>query len=655
MRATILFPSLLMVFVPPAITAQPITQADLLRRLIDLDRLAAPPRQGERTGLFSSFDRRQSTIRDGRYVGWDANNDRGQFLRRTDNGWNVMAEIESPGAITRIWCDEPAGDVRVILDGKVVINAPLKDLFNGALEPFGMPLSYEIPSGGGAISFFPIGFAKRCRVLSRNFKGEYQIDYVTFPPNTTVESFDPDLNEAAQAALEEVVQTFQRGLSDKQLFGNQRTSWHGGSPENPIKRGEKFTWELKGAGTIRAFYVALTDRVPPRELRVLHNLILRIHWDGQAEPDIEVPLAAFFGTGFERNLYNSLVTGTDLATRMPGKFPTESWFMYCYFPMPFTNGAHIEFENLNRKRIAMMFYVRVERNKPPAEALRFKVRTHKEDPCKTFDFPILETTGAGRLVGCVLNVDCPREEWWGEGDHKIWIDNEPFPSILGTSTAGYFGNVKGLRPFRMPLHGATLVLPLGKNSVYRWQIADCVNFRQSLRFTIENWQYKQADDVYYNSVVYWYGEPGAADSFRPLSQRTLKLPGLRIPGAVEIEGNIVSDNWGTVFKQKYARGMELSGEAAAAITTTEPVLIDLPWDKPGRYRLNLRVLTGRSFDTVEISDAAGKPIGTVRYSRESNGTYVVGEITLQSGKTRVIVNCGATTILDCWVLESLEE
>ncbi len=655
MRTTIRLLSLLNVLFVPATAGAPITQADLLRRLIDLERLTTSPPQGERTGLFSSFDRRQSEIRDGRYVHWDANNDRGQFLRAADNGWNVMAEVESPGAVTRIWCDEPVGDIRVILDGNVVINAPLKDLFNGTLEPFGMPLSYEIPSGGGATSCFPIGFAKRCRVLSRNFTGEYQIDYVTFPPGTVVEPFKPDLNEAAQAALDEVMQTFQRGLSDKQLFHGRRTALYGGSPENPLKNGEKFTWDLKGAGTIRAFYVALTDRTPPRELHVLHNLILRICWDGREKPDVEVPLAAFFGTGYERHLYNSLVTGTDLATRMPGEFPNESWFMYCYFPMPFTDGARIEFENLNRQRIALMFYVRVERNEPPPEALRFKVHTRKEDPCKTFDFPILETTGAGRLVGCVLNVDCPREEWWGEGDHKIWIDNEPFPSILGTSTAGYFGNVKGLRPFRMPLHGATLVLPLGKNSVYRWHTLDCVNFRQSLRFTLENWQRSQADDVYYNSVAYWYGEPGTDDSFKPLSEETLKLPGLRIPGAVEIEGNIVSDDWGNLYKEKHARGVELSGHAAATITTREPLQIDIPWDKPGRYRLNLRVLTGRSFDTVEVSDADGNPIGTVRYSRESDGTYVVGDITLNADKTRVIVKCTATVILDCWVLEPLTE
>ncbi len=655
MRVTILLPCLLSLLAIPAAAAERVTQADLLRRLIDFDRLIVPPPAGERTGLFSSYDRRQATIRDGRYIHWDANNDRGQFLHTTDDGWNVMAEIKSPGALTRVWCSRPTGDVRVILDGKTVIDAPLEDFFNGAVEPFGMPLSYVISPDDSAISYFPIGFARSCRVLGRDFAGEYQIDYVAYPPTTVVETFSPQLSDEARKVLAEVSRALRYGLSDKQLFGRHRASPHGAQQD--IKGGDKLTWDLKDAGTIRAFYVSLTDKREPRQRYALHNLILRIFWDGRDEPDVEVPLTSFFGTGYTRNLYRGLVMGTDLGTKMPGEFANEGWFMYCYYPMPFTNGARIEIENRNTeklKKIGVMLYMRVEKAPPPPDALRFKVRMRTEDPCKTFDFPMLETTGPGRLVGCVLNIDCPREQWWGEGDHKIRIDDEPFPSILGTSTAGYFGNAPGLRPIRMPLHGATLVSPVGKNSVYRWLLADCVNFHKSLRFTLENWQHDRADDVYYNSVVYWYGRPGATDSFKALSPEMLKLSGLRIPGAIEIEGNIVSSDWGRVKKQKHAGGVELSGQAAAMITTKNPVLIEIPWNEPGKYRLNLRVLTGRSFGTVAVTDSAGNPIGTINYDRESDGTYTVGQITLTSGKTSVTVQCSKTTVLDCWILERVE-
>ena len=253
-----------------------------------------------------------------------------------------------------------------------------------------------------------------------------------------------------------------------------------------------------------------------------------------------------------------------------------------------------------------------------------------------------------------MNIDCPREQWWGEGDHKIWIDDEPFPSILGTSTAAFFGNVAGLRPIRMPLHGATRVAPVGKNSVYRWLLPDAITFNTSLRFTLENWQTDQADDVYYNSVAYWYGQPGAATAFKALSPEMLELAGIRIPGAVEIEGNIIGDDWGHVKKDKYAGKFEFSGQAGAIITTRTPVQVFLTGTTPGKYHLNLRVETGRSFGTVTVRDAAGQQIGVVNYDRNSDGTYPVGEITLTSDKTNVLVQCSRTTILDCWVLEKVD-
>lgn len=639
-----------------AAMAQRLTQAELLLRLIDLDRLTTPPPPGERTGLFSSYDRRQATVRNGRYVNWDANNDRGQFLRKTPDGWNVMAELETPGALTRIWCDAPSGDVRIVLDGQTVVDAALADLFNGTLEPFGMPLSYQVPNNGGACSYYPIGFAQSCQVLSRGFEGEYQIDYVSFPPGTQVERFSPQLSDAARAALDRVVNAFSKGLSDRELLGGRPTAAQ--AVQQDLKPNDMLTWEVAGAGTIRAFYVSMTDKRLPRELYVLHKLVLRVYWDGQDRPAIEVPLAAFFGTGYERHLYNSLVMGTDLGSRMPGVSPNEGWFMYCYFPMPFQNGARIEIHNFNGRprKIGLMLYLRLDRRAPPADALRFKVRSRIADPCRVFDFPVLEARGPGRIVGCVLNIDCPREQWWGEGDHKLWLDNEPFPSILGTSTSGYFGNVRGLRPFRMPLHGATRVSPLGKNSVYRWQTADCVNFRQAVRFSFENWQYDQANDVYYNSVVYWYGQPAVTDSYTPLRPEDLIVHGVRIPGAVEIEGNIVGEGWGNLYKQRYARGVELSGELAAVITTSEPVAIDLPWDRPGRYRLSLRVVPGRSFGNIEVRDAEGRLIGTVTHARESEGTYLVGEVTLSAGRNRLTVQCHGSPapILDCWIVEPSE-
>ena len=632
-----------------------ISQADLLRRTIDLDRLTQPPPAGEHSGLFSSHDRRQRETQDGRYIHWDADNDRGHFLRTITGDWAVMAEIKQPGALTRIWCDKPTGRIRIIIDDEIAIDAAMPDLFSGVVEPFGEPLSYFMQGDRGATLYFPIGFAQSCRVLCQEFAGEYQIDYTTFALGTHVQPFRPNLDDEARTALDEVTAAFANGLSEKQLFGAQRTAWYGGAPGEPLKTGEKFTWDLSGGGTVRALYVAMTDRNPSRDLYVLHKVIVRITYDGQSTPAIEVPLAQFFGTGYDRNLFRSLAMGTNLGTSMPGRFPTESWFMYCYFPMPFSKGMRIEFENLNRRALNMMFYMRVVREAPPEDALRFRVQSFTQNPCQVFDIPVLQATGPGRFVGMTLNVDCPREDWWGTGDHKMWIDGEQFPSILGTSTPGYFGNVRGLVLAKHALHGATVVSPVGKSSLYRWQIGDCVNFDKSLRCTLENWQTDQANDVYYNTVAYWYGAADAAVQTKRLREEDLALPGLRIPGAVEIEGNVQGKNWGHLYKQKHAGGNELSAKAAATITTREPVAINLPWKKPGRYQLLLRVLTGRSFDSVIVRNAQGELIGQVDYDRRDDGLYPVGEITIGTDPVQLSLECTRTVILDCFVLRPVEE
>ena len=242
MRRILLIATLLAATAVPAL-AQPVTQADLLHRLIDLDRLMTPP-VGERTGLFSSYDRRSRIDAGGKFVDWNANRDRGQFLRDEADGWQVMAEIDGPGALTRIWSANPHGRIRFILDGKTVIDADFADLFNKKLPPFDQPLCYVTP-GGGHNCYFPIGFGRSCRVDVRQSDSYYQIDYVSFPPGTQVETFRPELSDQAKAALEEVARTLNDGLSDKQLFGERRTPPVGDSGK--LASGETLTYEYDPA------------------------------------------------------------------------------------------------------------------------------------------------------------------------------------------------------------------------------------------------------------------------------------------------------------------------------------------------------------------------------------------------------------------------
>jgi len=637
-------------FVIPCSAQERLTQADLLRRVIDLERLATPPAADERTGMFSSFDRRSRIDADGKYVDWDANSDRGQFLGKDEEGWDIMADMAGPGAITRIWSANPHGDIRIILDGELVIDTDFRRLLSGQMAPFEEPLVYR-----GLNCYFPIGFARSCRVVCRDSTAYYQINVVQYALNMQVDRFTLKLDQAAQQAVEEVKQALEEGLSDKQLLGSRRPLLVAVHEE--LGPGEVLREALEDAGTVRALYVALTRRADPRALYALHRCILRITVDGEESPCVEAPLIDFFGSGFDLVPFNSLPIGTNKTLRMPlpERRSGDDRFMYCQFPMPFRDGLRIEIENLNegREKIGLFVYMQVDTEPPPADALRFHAGYRKEDPCQVLDYTILQATGRGRIVGCLLNVDCPRATWWGEGDDKLWIDGDVFPSYFGTGSEDYLGDAWGLHQHIRPLQGVTRTAPYGKNSAYRWHIHDCINFHRSARFTIENWQDKKTKDTYYSTVAYWYAEPGCQRTFEPLTLDDVTPPGLRIPGAIEIEQTILTTDGGSVVREKHAGGAELSGGRAINITTTEPVRIAIPSDQNRTVRLKLRVNPRRSFETITVTGTDGRTIGTVNYERTPDGIYTVGVIRLNKSNNPVNVQCSRSAMLDCWIFEPL--
>lgn len=655
-----------------------ISQEMLFHRLIDLDRLATPPADGERLLLFSSYDRASAVIKNGKYATWDANNDRGQFLRSAGDGWDVLAELEGPGAIVRVWADAPEGDVRIILDGIVAFEGAFKGLFDGAIEPFGKPLSYwmgqtrlpptteptgderikaaqrhELTAERHGVCYYPVGFSRSMRVQTRKFTGAYQIDVTAFPPGTQVETSSRELSREAAAELKRVSRRLEGGYGDKLLLEGRKTMAFARNLE--LKAGEKYVDAVKRSGTIRSFYVALMDSREPPDPYYLRNLILRITWDGRKTPDIECPLTDFFGCGFDRNPNDSLLTGSAKSLDSPAPNQNAEYWYYSYFPMPFSKEFRLEVENGNKQKVGVLIYARIETTPPAADSLRFRARFRAEPlPCTKFDVPLLSASGRGRFVGAVLSVDCPRKAWWGAGDHKFWIDGEAFPSLWGTDTGGYFAVDPDGRADARPLHGSSALTHQGKSSLYRWHLTDAIPFHSSIRGAIENWQDAQATDVYYSAVAFWYGEAGAADEAPRVDAVAVRTPGVRIVGAQEVETSLVGGegrDW-TRLSQAYAgAGVELSAEAAASINSDKPLAFVIHAERAGRYSLAVRTHPQRSFERIEVSSADGKPVGAVEYRRSETGLYTLGEVALEAGENRFTLRCSKKAVLDYWLIE----
>jgi hypothetical protein len=121
-------------------------------------------------------------------------------------------------------------------------------------------------------------------------------------------------------------------------------------------------------------------------------------------------------------------------------------------------------------------------------------------------------------VGTVLDVENPPgAAWWGEGDEKITIDGESFPSLFGTGTEDYFGFAWSTPETFAHAYHAQTQAPGGfggRFSMNRFLILDPVPFTRSLRFDLEIWHWTDTS-IAADAVLYWYARPGARDDFPP--------------------------------------------------------------------------------------------------------------------------------------------
>jgi hypothetical protein len=115
-------------------------------------------------------------------------------------------------------------------------------------------------------------------------------------------------------------------------------------------------------------------------------------------------------------------------------------------------------------------------------------------------------------VRSVLNP--PDTNWWGEGDEKIFVDREAFPSLFGTGTEDYFGYAwSSTERFSHPYHAQTLAPSSGFAgwfSMNRFLVLDPVPFSSQLRFDLELWHWSDTT-VEMSALLFWYARPGSHD------------------------------------------------------------------------------------------------------------------------------------------------
>ena len=130
------------------------------------------------------------------------------------------------------------------------------------------------------------------------------------------------------------------------------------------------------------------------------------------------------------------------------------------------------------------------------------------------DWTYCDLAGKGVFVGDMLSIMSPVKAWWGEGDEKIFVDGEKFPSWFGTGSEDYYGYAwSNPEPFQHPYHNQTLCdgkgtgAMRGHTSVNRFHILDAIPFEKSFRFDMEVWHWDPKVTVNYAATSYWYARP----------------------------------------------------------------------------------------------------------------------------------------------------
>ena len=499
-----------------AVAQEELTYIDLIKKLADLEGLAVLPVPGEKCAQWSSYDRASRyDAETNKYIDWDANDDHNGIIR-SEGETTVIAEMEGPGCIRRIWLALAGeGHVKIYLDGETepTIDLSFDGYFNCQNPPFIYP-SLVHKTAKGLNCYVPIPYQKSCRITADDGWGEYyHFTYTSYPNGTIVPTFKRNLSSEEITALEAVDDFLNKNLGVDPA--GKRKGEVTESNSISIPPGTSMTIaDIKGKRAITALKInpSLEGNIDDIN-KALRELVLRITWDKEESPSVWVPLGDFFGTAPGINKYKSLPLGM-----------TDEGF-YSYWYMPFAKRALVELVNDGRSERSVEFSLtHAPLSRPVKQLGRFHAKWHRDallpaEPEREVDWTILKTQGRGRYCGVMLQVWNPRGGWWGEGDEKFFVDGEKFPSTFGTGSEDFFGYAWCCPMlFQNAFHNQTFNGGdnCGHISVNRWQIADNVPFETAFEGAIEKY-YPNETPTFYTSTIYWYLEPGGLDPYEPVA------------------------------------------------------------------------------------------------------------------------------------------
>ena len=303
--------------------------------------------------------------------------------------------------------------------------------------------------------------------------------------------------------------------------------------------------DIDGPGVIRHIWITLTDK-PDDGYFTLSDVVLRMYWDNEEKPSVEVPIGDFFLNGF--SMY------TQVSSMPITVNPVRGY--NCYFPMPFARHARITIENQHPGPLKSFFF-QIDYTEydelPPSCYFHAQYRRERITELRR-DYTVIDgIKGKGHFVGMYMALTALERYWYGEGEVKFYIDgDEEYPTICGTGLEDYFGGGFGFvedQRMETPGHETLFQTPFQgyhffsayephhswrfegacppMRGFYRFHILDPIFFSEDLKVTVQQigtcntGLFERQDDV--STVAYWYqSEPHMV--FPELPSREYRKP-----------------------------------------------------------------------------------------------------------------------------------
>ncbi len=503
--------------------ASSVTLESLLKEMTNRESLTYFPVREFTHHQFSSYNRESvSPDRDG----WYANSDMSHFIRVEQNSGRrefVLFDADGPGAVVRWWMTfykAQDGMLRVYIDNDtipILRGTPLQ-LLRGNLiakAPLAVAVQEGAPLGEAGRDYdhnfyVPLPFSKHCKItyefdsLRLRYEDEgvpvpqgywwpdvfYNIGYRLYGKNVKVSSLTLQALKNAKNLLDEA--------GDKLLKDPGRSA-----NENEFQKlvapGDSLVIEFtRKDRSVSSLKVELKAQNMPQAMR---STVLSATFDGYNT--LWLPVGEFFGAGYSSHQHRTWMNQVD-----------ESGKMGSFWVMPFRQKCALVFINYGSDTIDLKVDAGLEHYKWKPESMYFGASWHEYYHINTrspsgspFNLNFINIEGKGVYAGDQISLFNNSYQWWGEGDEKIFVDGEAFPSSFGTGTEDYYGYSFGRQePFSHPF----ISQPIGTGNMswgptvnMRHRSLDAIPFTKTISSNIELWHWASVK-MNYALTSYFY-------------------------------------------------------------------------------------------------------------------------------------------------------